>query len=150
MMGTTTTGQQQGTGQQQDTSQQGTGQQQGTGGQTGAIDQLRAEQERQAGVLDRIIGILEGDTRQAVGQAHDADRQVVDRRLDRGSRIADDVRQAVRDVQAEQAAAQAEQLHQADHARLREQQQKPAETAPREVIVSGKARLQRIMFGADK
>lgn len=146
MMGTnsaTATSQQQGTGTNAGASADG------QGGQTGAIDQLRAEQERQAGVLDRIIGMLEGDTRRGVDQAHDADRQVVDRRLDRGSRIADDVRQAVRDVQAEQAAAQAEQLHQADHARLREQQQKPAETAPREVIVSGKARLQRIMFGGD-
>lgn len=115
------------------------------------IDELRAEQDRQAGVLDELLGLVRGGQQhgqRGVRTAHDADREMVDRRLDRGSRVQDEMRQAVRDVRAEEQAEEARRQHDADHARMR--QQPEPEQQPREVMVSGKARLQRLLFGADK
>lgn len=106
------------------------------------IDGLKTEQTRQAGVLDRLLQLVEGGEHQAAsttGDVHAAGQQRVEDRLDRPSRIQDEIQQAIRAVQADQ-------QHEADHARLR---QPPAETTPREVMVKGKARLQRRMFGAD-
>jgi hypothetical protein len=114
------------------------------------IDELATEQNRQAGVLDELLAIVKGEGAQAQGvqaDAHTAARGRVDARLDRPSMVQDQMRQAVRDVQAEAARQQAEAAHNAEHDRLK--QPPPAETAPREVVVRGKARLQRFMFGAD-
>jgi hypothetical protein len=107
------------------------------------IDDLKTEQARQAGVLDQLLAIVKGEGGQAEGvktDAHQAAQDRVDARLDRPSLVQDQMRQAVRDVQAEAD-------HKAEHDRLK--QPPPAETAPREVVVRGKARLQRALFGAD-
>lgn len=57
------------------------------------------------------------------------------------------MRTAVREVNAEAAAAERDRQHAADH----EQMRKPApEQAPREVMVKGKARLQKALFGGDR
>ena len=115
------------------------------------IGELRAEQDRQAGVLDELLDLVRGGQQhgqRAVRTAHDTDREAVGRRLDRGSRVQDEMRQAIRDVRAEEQAEEARRQHDADHARIR--QQPEPEHQPREVMVSGKARLQRLLFGADK
>jgi hypothetical protein len=114
------------------------------------IDDLKTEQAHQAGVLDQLLALVKGEGGQAEGlkaDAHTAAQGRVDARLDRPSVVQDQMRQAVRDVQAEAARQQAEADHRAEHDRLK--QPPPAETAPREVVVRGKARLQRVMFGAD-
>ena len=92
------------------------------------VDGLEAEQQRQGGVLDEIKGMLAGRG-EPVASADDPGPSAAD--------MAEQMRQAVRDVNAEAAAAAP-----------------PAapepETTPREVMIKGKDKLQRIMFGGDK
>jgi hypothetical protein len=110
----------------------------GTGPETGApqaadaqrINRIEREQERQGGILDRIVGIL--------GSSRDDDDSVTrggEPALSAGD-MAEQMRQAVRDVRAEEAAA------------AKTEPATPApETAPREVAVRGKDRLQAAIFG---
>lgn len=95
------------------------------------VDRIEREQERQGGVLDRIVGML-GDT----------DRDTTTTRADNPATDAADMteqmRQAVRDVNAEAAAAA-----------TKEPSKPEPETTPREVMVKGKERLQRALFGSD-
>jgi hypothetical protein len=98
------------------------------------VDTIEAEQQRQGGILDEIraklTGSPEGDTHVTKG---------TDPPAASAADMAEQMRQAVRDVRAEEAAAAAK--------------GKPAEpapeTTPREVMVRGKDRLQRLMFGGD-
>jgi hypothetical protein len=98
----------------------------------GRVGKIEAEQERQGGLLDKILGKLTGD---------DGDTTVIT-----GSEpppaagdMTEQMRQAVRDVQAE-ADAEVGKAHRLGR--------KP-ETSPREVMVRGKDRLQRALFGGD-
>ena len=108
------------------------------------IAELAQRQERTEGKLDKILGIL-GDKGEHT-QAHADAQDHVQDRLDRPGRIQDEMRQAVRDVRAEEAAEEARRQHDAEHQQLRKP---PPETAPREVAVKGKARLQRALFGGE-
>lgn len=96
------------------------------------VGKIEAEQERQGGMLDKIwdklSGSPEGDSHVTSGTGPAAGP----------GDMTEQMRQAVRDVNAEAAAAVKD---------------KPAtpepETTPREVMVKGKARLQRALFGGD-
>lgn len=95
------------------------------------VDGLEAEQQRQGGVLDEIKGLL---TSRPQGDPPVTSADPVP-----PGDMAEQMRQAVRDVQAEAAATVKD---------------KPAapepETTPREVMIKGKERLQRALFGGDK
>lgn len=100
---------------------------------------IETEQKEQRGVLDQILTAVSGGAKQAGDQAHAADRTAVDDRLDRPSRIQDQMKEAIRAVRAEEAAEQA-----------RQQPATPApEKAPAEVAIRGKERMQRFVFGGD-
>jgi hypothetical protein len=96
------------------------------------VDGLETEQKRQGGILDRIEGLLttSGDTTvTSADQPPAAD----------AAGMAEQMRQAVRDVNAEAAAAAPKDAPKA-----------PApETTPREVMIKGKDKLQRVLFGGD-
>jgi hypothetical protein len=91
------------------------------------VDGLEVEQKRQGGVLDRIENLLttSGDT------VTSADQPPAAAAADMGEQM----RQAVRDVRAEEAAAAPA--------------PPPPETTPREVMIRGKDKLQRALFGSD-
>jgi len=98
------------------------------------VDSIEAEQKRQGGILEEIRDKLTGSS------AED------DKNVTRGTEppaggadMAEQMRQAVRDVNAEAAAAAAKQPPAAP----------PPETSPREVMIKGKERLQRALFGGD-
>lgn len=101
------------------------------------LDKLEAGQAEQGGKLDQIIGMLKGDE----ADAHEAAAEHTEKRLDRGSTIADQVRQAVKDVRAEEEADK----HKADHAALAAEREKP----PRESQSGFRGKLQRAMFGSE-
>ena len=95
------------------------------------VTRIEREQERQGGVLDRIVGML-GDTgsNETVTRADNPAASAAD--------MGEQMRQAVRDVRAEEAAAS------------KPEPTTPApETTPREVMIRGKERLQRALFGGD-
>lgn len=99
------------------------------------VSRIEREQDRQGGVLDKIVGML--------GNRDDPpDTGSVTRGDDPKTAAADmgeQMRQAVRDVRAEEAAASTS-----------KEPDKPApETTPREVMIKGKERLQRALFGTD-
>jgi hypothetical protein len=104
------------------------------------IDDLKTEQARQAGVLDELLSLVKGGER----EAHGAAQQHVEHRLDDPGHL-DEIKKAIRDVNAEQAAAQAQAAHDAEHGRLRQQQAEP-EKPPREAMQTWKAKLQHRMF----
>lgn len=110
--------------------------------QDARLAKLEAEQAEQGGKLDQILGLLKGGE----GKAHDAAQEHTEEHLDRSSTMADQVRQAVKDVRAEEAQREAEEAHKADHAALREQREKP----PRESASGFRGRLQRAMYGGDQ
>jgi hypothetical protein len=98
------------------------------------IDKIEHEQERQGGILDKIVGMLGGDDKNDpthVTQADDPKAAAAD--------MGEQMRQAVRDVRAEEAAA----------AGTQEPKKPEPETTPREVMIRGKDRLQRALFGQD-
>jgi hypothetical protein len=99
---------------------------------------IETEQREQRGMLDKILTAVSGTGGQAAATAHRADTTVVDDRLDRPSRIQDQMKEAIRAVNAEQ--QQAQQPGPAAPA---------AEAAPAEVAIRGKQRLQQIVFGKD-
>ena len=100
------------------------------------VGKIEAEQERQGGILDQILGKLDhlspsGDSSVTEGTEPPAGP----------ADMTEQMRQAVRDVQAEadQEAGKAARLG-----------KKPEpETTPREVMLKGKDRLQRALFGSD-
>lgn len=100
------------------------------------VGKIEAEQERQGGVLDKILGKLDG-----LSPAGDSSvTEGTDPPAGAGD-MTEQMRQAVRDVQAEadQEAGKAARLG-----------KKPEpETTPREVMIKGKERLQRALFGGD-
>lgn len=100
----------------------------------GRVSSIEAEQQRQGGLLDKILGKLTGD---------DGDTSVTEGTEPPAAAgdMAEQMRQAVRDVQAE-ADAEVGKAHRLGR--------KPEpETSPREVMVKGKDRLQRALFGGD-
>jgi hypothetical protein len=98
------------------------------------VDTIEAEQQRQGGILEEIRDKL-------TGTSHPGQPDQVTRGDDPGPSAADmgeQMRQAVRDVRAEEAAAK------------QEPTTPPPETTPREVMIKGKEKLQKIMFGGDR
>ena len=98
------------------------------------LTKVEHEQERQGGLLDKIWDKLggtspEGDT--SVTRADDPKAAAAD--------MTEQMRQAVRDVRAEEAAA----------AGTQEPKKPEPETTPREVMIKGKAKLQSALFGKD-
>ena len=109
----------------------------------GAIEQ---EQKAQRGLLEQISAAVGGakaaeQTAQGKAQEHTQDRLA----NPPAATMADQVRKAVQDVNAEEAQKQRDADHQADHDRIREL----AERAPREPQSGWRARLQRGMYGSD-
>ena len=99
------------------------------------VDGLETEQKRQGGVLDRIEGLLT-DRDKDSGTVVNADPPPAGVNP---AEMAEQMKQAVRDVQAEDDAALGRQVR----------HRPPPEQTPREVMVKGKARLQRALFGGD-
>lgn len=103
---------------------------------------LEHEQSEQRGMLSQILGKLGGGGDAPKGEpVTRGDDPLAG--PDPGS-MAEQMRQAVRDVRAEEAQAEKDRQHSADHDRLRTPD---PEKAPREVMIRGKAKLQKIMFG---
>jgi hypothetical protein len=101
------------------------------------VDSIESEQKRQGGVLDEIKQLLAGQQADS-GTVVNGDQPPAAAAAD----MAEQMKQAVRDVQAESDAEVGRQ------ARLGAGRP-PAETSPREVMVKGKDRLQRALFGGD-
>jgi hypothetical protein len=95
------------------------------------VDRLEAGQERQDSKLDQILGMLSG--------AKDKPAETVTEAEAAPGDMAEQMRQAVRDVRAEEAAA----------AKPEPKTPEP-ETTPREVMIRGKARLQKTLFGGER
>jgi hypothetical protein len=107
---------------------------------------IETEQKTQRGLLEQIAAAVGGTGPAAA--AHDkAEARTQDRLANPpAATIADQVRQAVKDVQAEQDQAARDQAHQADHDKLRQASEQP----PREPQSGPRARLQRILYGGDR
>lgn len=106
------------------------------------ITDLKAEQTRQAGMLDELLTIVKGGG----GKQDPAPEQG---QPDPAGHL-DEIRQAIRDVNAEQA----KEAQAARAARDAGQGKAPAkppepEQQPREAMQSWKSRLQKSMFGSD-
>lgn len=102
---------------------------------TERVGKIEAEQQRQGGILERIEGMLAG------GPDSDAPPVTGTDPAAGPADMAEQMRQAVRDVQAEEDAA-------AGRAARLGKKPEP-ETTPREVMIRGKDRLQRALFGGD-
>ena len=115
------------------------------------IEDLAARQQQTDskvdGLISRIDQVLAGG-QHAEGQAHAAAQDRVEHKLSDPGHL-DEIKAAIRDVRAEEADAAARSAHDAEHERLRQGAQ-AAEQAPREAMVRGKQRLQRILFGGDQ
>jgi uncharacterized protein YukE len=115
------------------------------------IEDLAARQDRTDskvdGLTSRIDQVLAGG-KHAEGQAHAAAQDRVEHKLSDPGHL-DEIKAAIRDVNAEAADAEARSAHDAEHERLRQGTQ-AAEQAPREAVVRGKQRLQRWIFGGDQ
>jgi hypothetical protein len=126
-------------GKQQDSQDPGQDPGQGQGDSTAPlaerVDSIETEQKRQGGLLDQILGKLGGEESAPVTQG-DPPPAVA------AADMAEQMKQAVRDVQAEQDAEVGRQQ------RLGRTRPEP-ETQPREVMIKGKQRLQRALFGGD-
>ena len=107
----------------------------------GAIEREQAEQR---GILTQIRDAVAGEGKTA--PAHAAAEKHTETRLEASSTIADQVRRAVRDVDAEKAQREADERHKADHAALAAEREKP----PRESASGFRGRLQRAMYGGDQ
>lgn len=104
------------------------------------FEKIEAEQERQGSILDEIRAALKGGHDTPAAAPAGADEPAP-------ADMAEQMRQAVRDVNAEQQQADHDRQHAADHDRMRRPE---PETTPREAMARGKARLQRAMFGGDR
>lgn len=115
-------------------------------GRITTIEDLSARQDRTESKLDQILGLLGSSSKdQAPAAAGD------------GSAAApgfgmNEIKQAIRDVGAEQQQKEADAAHAAEHDRLRgaQQQQKEPEHTPRDAMIRGKERLQKVLFGGEK
>lgn len=105
------------------------------------IDQLAARQERTESKIDKVLDMLGGkDDPPAPGTGA----------AGAGSPPADhlgEIKQAIRDVRAEEQQAAADAAHKADHDRLKNKPE--PEKQPRESGPTWKDRLQNVMFGGD-
>jgi hypothetical protein len=124
---------------------------QGEEDRIGTLDErfgkLEAEQATQRGILDRIETLVSG-AKGTEGKAHGKAQQVTEDRLDAGPApvsIAEQVRKAVLDVNAEQENKKRQDAHDADHQRMRELAERP----PREPQGGWRGRLQSAMFGKE-
>lgn len=119
----------------------------GEAGRVKALDDrfgaLEAEQERQGGLLEQIAAKLGGGKPDSDGPVTSADAPPAG---PNPADMAEQMRQAVRDVRAEEAQADADRQHAADHAKLSAPE---PEKTPREVMIKGKAKLQKVLFGGD-
>lgn len=98
------------------------------------VDTIEAEQQRQGGILEQIRDHLTGTDHPS--QPDNVTR--ADTPAASAAEMAEQMRQAVRDVNAEAAAASTAQPARPE-----------PETTPREVMVRGKDKLQRVLFGGD-
>lgn len=101
---------------------------------------IETEQAAQGGKLDQILSRLGGGTSTGAAKQEAAPAPA----QDPGS-IADQVRQAVQAVGAEQAARDAADAHERDHQALKEMREKP----PRESTQGWRGKLQRAMYGKE-
>ena len=106
----------------------------------GAIEHEQAEQR---GILTQIRDALAGEGKAA--PAHAAAQGRTETRLEASSSIADQVRRAVQDVNAEEEQRKRDEAHAADHVALAEAREKP----PREAASGVRGKIQRAMFGAE-
>src|SRR5271167_2428843 len=91
---------------------------------------IEREQDRQGGLLDRILDRLGGGSDETTPVTRGTEPQPS------AADMAEQMRQAVRDVQAEAAAGAAAKAP-------------DPEAAPAEVMIKGKERIQRAIFGSD-
>jgi hypothetical protein len=105
---------------------------------------IESEQAEHRGMLERILDRVGGAEQAAHGKAEQHTRQ----RLEHppAESVADQVRRAVKDVQAEQEAERHKADHDTEHAKLREAAERP----PREPASGVRGKIQRAMFGADQ
>ena len=106
---------------------------------------IEQEQTEQRGLLEQIRDAVAGTG--PARPAHDKAQAHTEQRLEQppAAAMADQVRQAVKDVNAEEEQRKRQADHDADHDRIREL----AERAPRESQSGWRAKLQRGMFGSD-
>jgi hypothetical protein len=107
--------------------------------------EIKAEQERQGGILETILSKVGG----TAGPAPAGAQQATESRLERTTSIADQVKAAVKEVDADKAREQAEAEHAAHHAALKAGTPE-AEKQPRERQGGWKAKLQKGMYGGDR
>jgi hypothetical protein len=105
---------------------------------------IESEQAEHRGLLQQILDRVGGAEHQAHGKAE----KHTERRLEHppADSVADQVRRAVTDVQAEQEAERRRTDHDTEHAKLREAAERP----PREAASGVRGRIQRAMFGGDQ
>lgn len=114
----------------------------GEGSRIQSIQELSARQDRMDGKLDTLLAKFGIGSS---GQQPQPQQQGTAGQGSRPGEMQEQMRQAIRDVRAEEAAAAAR----AAAGQQQGQQQPPAEQKPREVTLRGKAKLQRRLFGAD-
>lgn len=123
------------------------------GGEAGRIEALderfgkiESEQAEQRGMLEQIRDAVAG--KGAAGPAHAKAQEHTEQRLEHppAETIADQVRRAVADVDAEKARKERDAAHQADHDKIKELAERP----PRETAAGFRGRLQRAMYGGDR
>lgn len=107
---------------------------------------IEHEQSEQRGILEQIRNSL-GSAKGAERQAHAAAQAHTQDRLEHppAATIADQVRAAVADVDAERENKRRQAEHDDHHKRLREQ----AEQAPRETASGWRGKLAKAMYGGD-
>ena len=105
---------------------------------------IESEQAEHRSLLEQILGRVGGAEKKAHGEAQEHTK----RRLEEppAASVADQVRRAVQDVQAEQEATKRKADHDAEHEKLRQQAERP----PREPVSGFRGRLQRVMYGGDQ
>jgi hypothetical protein len=119
-------------------------------GRIEALDQrfgrIESEQAEHRALLVQIRDAIAG--KGPARGAHDQAEQRTEGRLAHppAESVADQVRAAVAAVGAEQAQAEADKQHKADHEKLREQAERP----PREAMGGFRGRLARAMYGGDQ
>jgi hypothetical protein len=107
---------------------------------------IESEQAEHRALLEQIRDAIAG--KGPVKDAHDKAQERTEGRLAHppAQSVAEQVRAAVAAVGAEQAQAEAEKQHAADHDKLRELAERP----PREAMGGFRGRLARAMYGGDQ
>jgi hypothetical protein len=108
------------------------------------MEELAERQQATDAKVDGIGAKLD----QLLGNGHAAAQDHVERKLDDPGHL-DEIKKAIRDVNAEQAAAQAQAAQAAGQGKPSEKPPEP-ETAPREAMQAWKAKLQHRMFDGGK